>query len=185
MACIAKHGVFAHARCGQGKARPIPHATKGSYRAATFAIGKTAPHLGAGTIRGQVIHIDAFLAEQGQHILCGTDQFGDGAILQRVPQGAKAGTILGVFGKLQRANEVSNRQRRAQIFGRGAKRQCRFFIAKRGARGGKGGFAIGRCHRQRRITARGKAGKCRFGLFLAGRDLIQLLFQGRFCRSST
>ena len=74
------------------RSRTPPSAGDG---AAAFALRKAAPDLGAGAVGLQVVHVDAVLAEQRQHILRGADQLGDGAILQRAAQGAKALLVVG------------------------------------------------------------------------------------------
>ena len=63
--------------------------------APAFTRRETPPQLGPGAVRFQIVHIDAVLRQQGQHVLRRPDQFGDVAILQRQPQGAKAFLIVG------------------------------------------------------------------------------------------
>jgi hypothetical protein len=116
--------------------------------APTFPGGKAAPKVGARQVGLQVIHVDAVLAQQGQHILRRADQLGDGPVLQRQTQGAETVLVVGRFRELQRLDEIRHGQGRAPILGRGTKRQRGLFGRRLGLRLHQRGLAVSRRHRQ-------------------------------------
>ena len=85
---------------------------------ATFALRETAPDLGARAVRGQIIHVDAILGQERQRVLSGADQAGTGVIIKRAAQGAKPCGVAFVFGEVQRADEVIDRDRLRRACGR-------------------------------------------------------------------
>ena len=89
----------------------------------------------------QVVHVDAVLAEQRQHVLAGLDQLRGAAVGQRPAQGAEAFGILGGLGEVQRPDEILGRDRGRRRLGRGAQLEAGL-VARRG--GGRGGQHRGR-----------------------------------------
>ncbi len=85
--------------------------------------GKAAPDLGAGHVGAQVVHVDAVLRQQGQHVLAGLHQLRRLTVAQGLAQGGEAGLVLGGFGEVHRADEILARQGRCHLLGRGAKGQ--------------------------------------------------------------
>ena len=180
MGCVAEHRIFAHPARRQGKAGAITNAAKGRNCLPPFALGKATPDLGLGALRLEVVHIDAVLGQQRQHVLCGADQFRGRPVFQRQPQGAEPGLVVRRFGKIQGADEIRHRKRGAKVFGGCTKGKGLLFAAGPCQRCGQCRLAVRRGHRLRRIAARRECGQRGFRLALCRGDLVQFLFHHGF-----
>ena len=126
------------------------------------------PDLGARAVGAQVVHIDAVLAEQGQHVLRGLHQLRGGAVFQRTAQRVEPGLVFRRFGEVKRAGEILSRERLCLVARLRAKRQRRLVFG--GGRCGRGGWGDG----ARSLVAALKPGQSDLGLAGAGSEFIEL-----------
>ena len=174
---VAEDRILSHPTGSKRQTGSVANAAKGCHGLATFTFRELAPDLGTGAVGPQIVHVDAILTEQGQHILRGLHKLRHMPILQSAAQSAETFLILGGFRKMQGANEIVDRQWWRQSFGGGAECQGCLFLPDGGAAYCErcllfGGGSFGRSR-----TDRGENSDCRVGLAMCGRNLFKLAFE--------
>ena len=120
---VAENGVLFHASGCQSEGRAIAHAAQPGHGPATSTACKLPPDLGARHVRAQIIHINPILAQKCQNILRRLDHLRGTAVFQCPAQRGETVFVIGVFGKVQRPDEVFHVWRRRKVFGRSAQFQ--------------------------------------------------------------
>ncbi len=94
---VAKDRVLFHPRGGEGKDERSRMPPSGAMVRPRVALGETAPDFGTRHVGAQIVHVDAVLAQQGQHVLRGLHQLRRVAVLERAAQRVETGLDLPPF----------------------------------------------------------------------------------------
>lgn len=113
--CITEDGVFAQAREDDRVVLTAVGVAERGDGVAAFSLCEAAPEFRVRIAGRKIVHIDAILRHQGQHILAGLDELTGPMIAQSKTQCGETGLVAFVIGEMESTYDVRGHQGGAVI----------------------------------------------------------------------